>query len=220
MKLFSYGFKLLFAIALLQISINSYAVPTLNFGGGFAYTADPGNINPVDLSLTGSLLPGPLEGLSVTPDIATSSVSLLANFLSSQSTADTTTGIFGTTAFTDLWISDNSGARNLLSGNITTLTMSGSHPDPVNFIPGNIGVLEGTLEINGGVLAGDFGGNGSLFAFTFNIDGTVFNPAMFEGNFNSFANGLIEAVAPEPMPLVLLSIGLIGIALSRKAYKQ
>jgi hypothetical protein len=105
----------------------------------------------------------------------------------------------------------NSATRILLTGEVTTVQLFG----PNGF---NLGTLDGQLAITGGLLAGDFGGAGAVTAFSFNL-GTVFGANMFDSSFFGKANGFIEATpVPEPMPLALLSIGLIGITLSRRVY--
>ena len=213
MKIFSNAMKSLCAIGLLFASSVSFAIPTLNFGGNIIY--DTTGFFPSDLAITGTLSNS--QDLSISPDFGTSSVSLFADLLSVSSDAFTTTGTFGTSAVTDLLIMDDGGAlgatRILLTGEVNTVQLVG----PNGF---NLGSLVGQLAISGGLLAGDFGGAGALTAFNFNLD-TVFSTDMFDANFAGKTNGFIEATSvPEPMPLALLSIGLIGITLSRKAYRR
>jgi len=213
MKTFSCTIKALFVVGLLAVSSVSFAIPTLNFGGSIIY--DTTGLFPSDLAITGTLSNS--QDLSVSPDLGTSSVSLFADLLSVSSDAFTTTGTFGTSLVTDLLIMDDGGAlgatRILLTAEVTTVQLFG----PNGF---NLGSLEGQLAITGGLLAGDFGGAGAITAFNFNLN-TVFGPNMFDSNFAGNTNGYIEATpVPEPMPLALLSIGLIGITLTRKAYRR
>ena len=210
MKKFSYVIKALFAVGLLAVSSVSLAIPTLKFGGSILYTTDI--LSPADLNISGVLIPG-ATGLSYEPDLATSSVILSADFVSASSDGTNTTGLFGTTPANDLLISDNFGLNTLLTGDVDSLLLTGREGT-------NLGILAGTLTITGGLLAGDFGGVGSLFAINFNLD-TLFAPTMFDSDFFGITNGSITKVeVPEPMPRALLSLGLIGITLTRKAYRR
>ncbi len=210
MKTFSQKISTLFAIGLLFVSCSSFAIPTLKFGGSILYTTNA--LSPADLNISGALIPGYTD-LSTAPNLATSSVILSADFLSASSDGTYTTGLFGTTPANDLLISDNFGLNTLLTGDISTLLLTGREGS-------NLGVLAGTLNITGGSLAGDFGGVGSLFAINFNLD-TVFEPSMFDSDFFGITNGSIAKVdVPEPMPLVLLSIGLLGMTLTRRFHQQ
>jgi len=213
MKTYLNTMKSLLTVVLLLTSSASFAIPTLKFGGSILYSTEV--LSPADLNISGVLIPG-YQDLSITPDLATSSVILSADFISASSAGGYTTGLFGTTPANDLLISDNFGLNTLLTGNIDSLLLTGREGT-------NLGILAGTLEITGGLLAGDFGGAGSLFAINFNLD-TVFAPGMFDSDFYGITNGSITrddtVTVPEPMPLVLLSIGLIGITLTRKVYKR
>ena len=209
MKTFSNAVTSLLAVGLLVASSASFAIPTLKFGGNISYTT---NItSPADLNISGVLIPG-FQDLSIAPDLATSSLILSADFISASSTGGNTTGLFGTTPANDLLISDNFGLNTLLTGDVDSLMLTGREGT-------NLGILVGTIEITGGLLAGDFGGMGSLFAINFNLD-TMFAPAMFDSDFFGITNGSITQTVPEPMPLVLLSIGLIGITLTRKVCQR
>ena len=209
MKTFLNAISSLLAVGLLVASSASFAIPTLKFGGNISYTT---NItSPADLNISGVLIPG-FQDLSIAPDLATSSVILSADFVSASSADGNTTGLFGTTPANDLLISDNFGLNTLLTGDVDSLMLTGRDGT-------NLGILVGTIEITGGLLAADFGGLGSLFAINFNLD-TMFAPAMFDSDFFGITNGSITAVVPEPMPLALLSIALIGITLTRKVYKR
>lgn len=213
MKMISNATKSLFAIALLVASTSSYAIPTLGFGGNLAY--DTSGFFPADLNITGNV--NGSADLSIVPDLATSSFSLFADFLFETFVAgQTTTGTFGTTPILpDLLVTDNGGAggslRTLMTGNVQTLELVG----PNGF---NLGTMSGSVLLNGGILAAEFGGAGALVAFSFNMS-TVFGENMFANNFAGIVNGAITGV-PEPMPLALLSIGLIGITLTRRFYKR
>ena len=209
MKTFSNAVTSLLAVGLLVASSASFAIPTLKFGGNISYTT---NItSPADLNISGVLIPG-FQDLSIAPDLATSSVILSADFVSASSADGNTTGLFGTTPVNDLLISDNFGLNTLLTGDVNSLMLTGREGT-------NLGILVGTIEITGGLLAGDFGGMGSLFAINFNLD-TMFAPYMFDSDFFGITNGSITQTVPEPMPLVLLSIGLIGITLTRKVCQR
>ena len=209
MKTFLNAISSLLAVGLLVASSASFAIPTLKFGGNISYTT---NItSPADLNISGVLIPG-FQDLSIAPDLATSSVILSADFVSASSADGNTTGLFGTTPVNDLLISDNFGLNTLLTGDVNSLMLTGREGT-------NLGILVGTIEITGGLLAGDFGGMGSLFAINFNLD-TMFAPNMFDSDFFGITNGSITQTVPEPMPLVLLSIGLIGITLTRKVCQR
>ena len=209
MKTFLNAISSLLAVGLLVASSASFAIPTLKFGGNISYTT---NItSPADLNISGVLIPG-FQDLSIAPDLATSSVILSADFVSASSADGNTTGLFGTTPANDLLISDNFGLNTLLTGDVNSLMLTGREGT-------NLGILVGTIEITGGLLAGDFGGMGSLFAINFNLD-TMFAPNMFDSDFFGITNGSITQTVPEPMPLVLLSIGLIGITLTRKVCQR
>ena len=199
----------LLAVGLLVASSASFAIPTLKFGGNISYTTNI--LSPADLNISGVLIPG-FQDLSIAPDLATSSVILSADFVSASSADGNTTGLFGTTPANDLLISDNFGLNTLLTGDVDSLMLTGREGT-------NLGILVGTIEITGGLLAGDFGGLGSLFAINFNLD-TLFAPGMFDSDFFGITNGSITQTVPEPMPLVLLSIGLIGITLTRKVCQR
>ena len=210
MKKLSQTVSAFFAIGILLASNYCFAIPTLTYGGSIFYSAD--GTSPADLNVSGVLIPGYTD-LSYAPDLVTSSMILSADFLSSSSDGSYTTGLFGTTPANDLLISDSFGTNTLLTGNISTLLLTGRENT-------NLGVLRGTINITGGLLAGDFGGEGSLFAINFNLD-TVFNPGMFDSDFYGVTNGSITRVdVPEPSLLALLSIGLLGLTMTRKFYKR
>lgn len=210
MRPFSSAIKSFCAIGLLLASSVSFAIPTINFAGNINY--DTLGVATADLNITGVL--GAYEDLSLVPDLGSSSISLFADLTSISSDAFTTTGTFGTSAGTDLLIMDKGGAggseRLLLSGEISSMQFVG----PNGF---NLGNLAGSIQLTGGLLNADFGSTGALVAFNFNLD-SQFGPDMFDSNFTGKSNGSIESTpVPEPVPLALLGIGLIGITLSRRA---
>ena len=210
MKKLSQTVSIFFAIGLLLASSSCFAIPTLTYGGSIFYSTSM--YSPADLNISGVIIPGSTD-LSYSPDLATSSVILSADFLSASSDGSYTTGLFGTTPLNDLLISDAFGTNTLLTGNISTLLLTGREGT-------NLGILAGTINITGGLLADDFGGVGSLFAINFNLD-TLFNPDMFNSDFFGITNGSITKVeVPEPMPLALLSIGLLGMTIARKIYRR
>ena len=210
MKKLSQTVSIFFAIGLLVASSSCFAIPTLKYGGSILYTTNA--LSPADLNISGVLIPGSTD-LSYSPVLATSSVILSADFLSASSDGSYTTGLFGTTPANDLLISDAYGTNTLLTGDISTLLLTGREGT-------NLGILAGTINITGGLLADDFGGVGSLFAINFNLD-TQFNPDMFNSDFFGITNGSITKVeVPEPMPLALLSIGLLGMTIARKIYRR
>jgi|GEM_PF-3090137 len=213
MKPFSCTARILLAIFVLAASGNVFAVPTIGFGANLQY--DTSGLFPADLNVTGNL--NGSTDLSITPDLATSSFSLFAEYLGVATDADTTTGIFGTTPILpDMLVTDNGGTggalRTLLTGNVETLEMVG----PNGF---NLGTMTGTVKLGaGGILNDEFGGAGTLVAFSFNLS-TVFGADMFDNNFAGIVNGSLTGVpVPEPVPLALLSIGLIGITISRRMF--
>jgi hypothetical protein len=225
MKTFSRAIKSLFTAGLLAVSSLSFAVPTLNFTGDLFYDGTGSYGFPTDLNITG-VLTG-FQDLSITPapDVTTSinsgstSFALFAHFVSETSNAFTTTGTFGTSSVTDLLITDNLGTggttRTLLTGNVITMSLIG----PNGF---NLGNMSGSLQLDGGALLDDFGGTGALIAFNYNLD-TIFGSGMFSTFFTGVSNGSIEGefvTVPEPLPLALLSLGLIVISLARRIYKQ
>ena len=209
MKIILQALKALVAIGLLVASSSGFAIPTLKYGGSIFY--DSVGFSPADLNVSGKLIPGSTD-LSYTPDLASSSVILSAEFLSASSDGNYTTGLFGTTPSNDLLISDAFGLNTLLTGNVSTLLLTGREG-------ANLGILAGTINITGGLLAGDFGGVGSLFSINFNLD-TLFNPDMFNSDFFGITNGSITKAVSLPMPLGLLSIGLFGITMARRLYKR
>ena len=219
MKPFLQNIRSQLAVVFLLTSTNCLAIPTLEYSGFMEYFADPDNSDPADLGIVGTLVPPDPIDISLGVDLNSSFVSMGANFLSATSTADETTATFGTTSFTDIEIKDGfatASERLLLTANIDTLTMTGNNGS-------FIGALEGTVSITGGLLATDFGGVGSLLGLSFNFEPGVgifpFGPDLFNSNFSGSARGSIKGV-PEPAPLALLSVGLLGIVLTRKIYRR
>ena len=209
MKTYSKIIRSLLTIGLLVVSSSSIAIPTLKFGGNISYSTNI--LSPADLNISGVLIPGYTD-LSISPDLATSSVILSADFMSSSSADGYTTGLFGTTPANDLLISDNFGLNTLLTGNIDSLLLTGREGT-------NLGILAGTLEITGGLLAGNFGGTGSLFAINFNLD-TIFAPDMFYTYFSGEL--MVRLLVPvfQNQPFWAAGFCSSGIIWTRRFYKR
>jgi hypothetical protein len=179
-----------FVIALLASS--AQAVPTLFFNGTIGYEASSSRLTVAsDLTGTADIFPSPaLQG----------TLNFEAELLSTFFGSGYNIGSFGTIASqNDITVFD-ANSNLLLSGNFSSLSMSGSDN-------ADNGSIFGELTSTGGSLAADFG-IGNILALQFNLAGTVFNSSMYNTDFTGLIDGNIQGV-PEPSLLALLSMGIL-----------
>jgi len=198
------GFGLIIAL----ITSSAHAIPTLDFSGIIDYDA-----RSQQLSVTSTLIDthdiSPVPTLDGTLNFDAALVSTYFGF-------GINIGSFGTIAGQDDITVKDADDNILLTGNFSSLTMSGTDN-------ADRGSITGELMSTGGLLAAEFG-TGNVLALQFNLGGTLFNSQMFETSFSGEINGDIEGQVvevPEPNMVALLSMGilLIGFA-SRKSHRS
>jgi hypothetical protein len=205
MNNFIKGFGLI-VIALITSSAN--AIPTLDFSGIIDYDARSQQLSVTSTLIdTHDIFPAPaLDG----------TLNFDAALVSTYSGFGINIGSFGTIAGQDDITVKDGDANILLTGNFSSLTMSGTDN-------ADRGSITGELISTGGSLASEFG-TGNLLALQFNLGGTLFNPQMFDSNFSGEINGDIEGrvvEVPEPNMVALLSMGILLIVFaSRKSSRS
>jgi len=182
------------------------AIPTLFFDGDIAY-----DVSTSTLSVSSNLIS--TYDITPAPDVI-GSLNFNALFSDSFSFGGWTIGSFGTVAGQDDLIVKDANSVDLLTGNFSSLTMSGEDGS-------NGGSITGTLMSTGGSLETLFG-EGQLIALQFNLDPT-FSSGMFKSSFAGTIDGRIEGEdinVPEPSLLALLSFGLFlfGFVNKRNAH--
>lgn len=190
-----------FIIALATTS--AQAVPTLYFNGTVGYDASSTRLSVVsDLTGTGDIFPAPaLQG----------SLNFDADLISTFFGSGFNIGNFATISGQDDIRVLDANADVLLTGNFSSLTMSGSDNS-------DSGTIFGNLTSTGGLLAAEFD-IGNVLALQFNFSST-FNSEMFNSNFAGFIDGNIqgqnEVNVAEPSLLALLSMGVLLIGFASK----
>lgn len=180
------------------------AIPTLFFNGDIAYDSSTRELSVTsDLISTFDIAPAPeLIGIG--------SLSFDALLTSSFSFGGWSVGSFETIAGQDDLIVKDANSIDLLTGNFSSLTMSGVDGTKA-------GTITGTIMSTGGSLAAQFG-SGQLIALQFNLS-TSFSEFMFKDNFAGKIDGAIEGESvsvPEPSLLALLSLGIILLGFVNK----
>lgn len=186
----------------------SQAVPTLLFNGQINYTAGTTTLGTNTLSVTSELIS--TQDIFPAPNL-NGSLNFDAALLSSYFGFGINVGSFGTiVGQDDITIKDAGGVNTLLTGNFTSLVMSGNDNDVS-------GSITGELVSTGGSLATEFG-TGNVLALQFNLN-TTFNSSMFDSDFSGLINGDIRGQAtavPEPSLIALLSVGILFIGYAGK----
>jgi hypothetical protein len=190
-----------FIIALATTS--AQAVPTLYFNGTIGYDAASTRLSVVsDLTGTADIFPAPpLQG----------TLSFDADLIGTYFGSGFNIGSFTTISGQDDIIVLDANSTVLLTGNFSSLTMSGSDNS-------DSGTIFGNLTSTGGLLAAEFD-IGNVLALQFNLN-TTFNSEMFKSNFAGLIDGNIQGQnvvnVPEPSLLALLSMGVLLIAFAGK----
>jgi len=176
---------------------SAQALPTLDFNGNISFDATTKQLSVMStLIATHDILPEPSL-------VGTLNFDALLN--------DTffgfgvNVGTFGTIAGQDDITVLDANNNILLTGNFTSLIMSGTDN-------ADSGSITGEMVSTGGSLAAQFGA-GNVLALAFNLP--AFNETMFDSNFAGNINGEIKGV-PEPSLLALLSIGILAIGYAGK----
>ena len=197
----NYTIAIGFILALATTS--AQAVPTLYFNGTIGYDAASTRLSVIsDLTGTADIFPAPpLQGT------LSFDVDLISTFFGSGFNIGSFTTISGQDDITVL----DANSTVLLTGNFSTLTMSGSDNS-------DSGTIFGDLTSTGGLLAAEYG-LGNILALQFNLN-TTFNSTMFNHDFAGLIDGNIQGQnvvkAPEPPLLALLSMGALLIAFAGK----
>lgn len=190
-----------FIIALSTMS--AQAVPTFFFNGTIGYDASSTRLSVVsDLTATADIFPAPAIQGTLNFD-----ADLISTFFGSGFNI----GSFGTISGQDDIRVLDANSDVLLTGNFSSLTMSGSDNS-------DSGTIFGDLTSTGGLLAAEFG-IGNVLALQFNLN-TTFNSEMFKRNFAGLIDGNIQGQnivnVPEPSLLALLSMGVLLIGFAGK----
>ena len=199
---------------LLVASTHGHAIPILYFDGSTNYGAGSGALS-IDAVLTDSV------DIAPRPDLTSSTLSIQASFVSSNTSAIVTTGLFGTApGAPDLSVVDG-GPTTLLEGEILDLIITGANG--LDF-----GILSGNFTPTAGSLLADFTNPSGVFALELNLT-TPFGAGMFDSNFTGQSDGRVSAEAalppeaipiPEPGTLALLTMSLFGLVASQKYFMR
>ena len=192
-----------FGLALAMMASTAHAIPTLFFDGTINYDSTTGRL-AVSSTLIDTFDIDPAPGLTGSLNFETQFIDDFAGF-------GLVIGSFGTVeGQNDIQVLDASSAE-LLTGNFSSLTMSGNDGS-------DNGTITGMLDSTGGLLESLFG-IGNLIALEFNLS-TMFDAAMFKTSFSGHIDGRIqgESIAvPEPTALALLSLGVLFVGFVNRA---
>lgn len=199
MKSFTKAIGFIIALA----TTSAQAVPTLYFNGTIGYDATSTRLSVIsDLTGTADIFPAPpLQGkLNFDADLISTFFGYGYNI-----------GSFSTISGQDDITVLDANSMVLLTGNFSSLTMSGGDDS-------DSGTIFGDLTSTGGLLAAEFG-VGNILALQFNLN-TTFNSTMFNSDFAGLIDGNIQGEkvvnAPEPSLLALLSMGVLLIGFAGK----
>lgn len=178
---------------------SAHAIPTLDFSGLIEFDARSQQLSVTSTLIdTHDIFPVPtLDG----------TLNFDAELVSTYFGYGFNLGSFGTIAGQDDITVKDADDNILLTGNFSSLTMSGADD-------ADRGSITGQLTSTGGLLAPEFG-TGNVLALQFNLEGYLFNSQMFNNNFSGEINGDIEGV-PEPSIVALLSMGILLIGFANR----